>query len=154
MGSLETTKHLEILDASQNESTNAKYDKEIPPKVSDGKFDDGQCSICLTEPQVDKSFPPCGHVYCFNCLVKWSQQKQDCPTCKQPFLNFRYSNGKKLYDVAVSQDRPVKTQGGYTGTFNPRNFNGFARHETFAQFMRVSQRSRRRRRGNRRHRRG
>ena len=50
-------------------------------------YDDGRCAICL-ESHVIKSKPECGHVFCFQCLVKWCRVKLECPTCKQPFTEF------------------------------------------------------------------
>nr|CAH0111939.1 unnamed protein product [Daphnia galeata] len=62
-----------------------------PSSPSDvGKYDDGICAICLG-PHINKSNPNCGHVFCFRCLVDWCQIKLECPTCKQPFQNFRHN---------------------------------------------------------------
>ena len=62
-----------------------------PSSPSDvGKYDDGICAICLG-PHINKSNPDCGHVFCFRCLVDWCQIKLECPTCKQPFQNFRHN---------------------------------------------------------------
>lgn len=52
-------------------------------------YDSGQCTICLG-PQVDKSRPRCGHVFCFDCLKEWCRVKLECPTCRQPFTNFAH----------------------------------------------------------------
>jgi len=46
--------------------------------MSQGNF---ECNICLeaaSEPVVTR----CGHLYCWNCLVKWLENKNDCPVCK------------------------------------------------------------------------
>ncbi len=53
-------------------------------------YDDGICAICLSS-HVNKSTPNCGHVFCFRCLIDWCQIKLECPTCKQPFQNFRHT---------------------------------------------------------------
>ena len=69
-------------------------------KMNSGKFDNGQCAICLEDPQVDKSFPPCGHVFCFKCLVEWCKTTQrpqlQCPTCNEVFRKFIHDNGKAV----------------------------------------------------------
>ncbi len=54
-----------------------------------GKYDDGTCAICLSS-HINKSTPDCGHVFCFRCLIDWCKIKLECPTCKQPFQNFRH----------------------------------------------------------------
>jgi E3 ubiquitin-protein ligase Topors len=53
-------------------------------------YDDGTCAICLSS-HVNKATPDCGHVFCFRCLIDWCQIKLECPTCKQPFQNFRHN---------------------------------------------------------------
>lgn len=65
------------------------------------RFDDGKCSICLADPQIDKSFPPCGHVHCFECLTEWCEQKLECPTCKQSFCKFLHADGTMEFDATV-----------------------------------------------------
>jgi len=53
-----------------------------------GKFDDGKCAICHSSPQVLKSSPSCGHVFCRDCLIKFFTIKKECPTCKRKFEDF------------------------------------------------------------------
>ena len=50
-------------------------------------FDDGQCAICLN-PQTYKSRLICGHVFCYKCILDWSELKLECPLCKQRFNSF------------------------------------------------------------------
>lgn len=64
------------------------------PKTITGKFDEGSCTICLDSPQVDKSFPPCGHTFCYECLVRWCKTKKECPNCLQKIQYFDHDNGK------------------------------------------------------------
>ena len=64
-------------------------DESIPSSSEDQTYDDGRCAICLG-PHINKSIPNCGHVFCFECLVGWCQNKNYCPTCRQPFQNFRH----------------------------------------------------------------
>jgi hypothetical protein len=41
------------------------------------------CVICYSSCK-DKSFPECClHIFCFECLCKWSKQKNQCPLCKK-----------------------------------------------------------------------
>lgn len=41
------------------------------------------CVICYSSCR-DKSFPECClHIFCFECLCKWSKQKNQCPLCKK-----------------------------------------------------------------------
>lgn len=64
------------------------------------EFDENQCPICLTGPQSNKSRPPCGHVFCYDCLVKWCNEKPICPVCKQTFNQFTHSLDQ-VYNVVI-----------------------------------------------------
>ncbi|CRL03306.1 CLUMA_CG016369, isoform A [Clunio marinus] len=45
------------------------------------------CVICYSSvKEGQKSFPECClHIFCFECLCKWSKQKNQCPLCKKDF---------------------------------------------------------------------
>ena len=59
------------------------------PRSDSRNYDYGECAICL-ESHVTKAKPECGHVFCYECLVDWSTIKLECPTCRQPFTEFRH----------------------------------------------------------------
>jgi hypothetical protein len=46
---------------------------------------DAKCVICWgVVKDEQKCFPEnCLHIFCFECLVKWSRQKNQCPLCKK-----------------------------------------------------------------------
>lgn len=48
-------------------------------------LENNTCVICYSTVQDgQKSFPSCClHIFCFDCLCKWSQQKNQCPLCKK-----------------------------------------------------------------------
>lgn len=72
-------------------------DKETPhTETRSSPYDTGQCPICLVSPQVNKSHPPCGHVFCYACLAEWCKVKLECPACKQKFTQFA-DNYDKVY---------------------------------------------------------
>lgn len=64
-------------------------------------FDDGECPICCSTPQVDKASPPCGHVTCYQCLEKWrmsrkmKQLRATCPVCNRVFSEIARTGTKK-----------------------------------------------------------
>ncbi|KAK5778465.1 ubiquitin-protein ligase peroxin 10 PWA37_000280 [Arxiozyma heterogenica] len=41
-----------------------------------------QCALCLSF-MVDPSCAPCGHVYCWDCLQNWTNERPECPLCRQ-----------------------------------------------------------------------
>ncbi len=91
------------------------------PKVTTKQFDDGECAICLNDPQVDKSSPPCGHVFCYECLVRWCGMKLLCPICNQGFFKFRHDSGEKEYDavghyLSLTNDNELRYKVEFYGT--------------------------------------
>ena len=61
------------------------------PLSEKSNFDENKCPICLSSPQNNKSKPDCGHVFCFECLKRWSKINLECPVCKQSFTSFIHS---------------------------------------------------------------
>ena len=65
-------------------------------------FDNGTCTIGL-EPHVNKSHPPCGHVFHFHCLSTWCQIRLECPVCKEKFTIFMHSIDGDTFQVETPE---------------------------------------------------
>uniref|UniRef100_A0A8D0FXM6 RING-type E3 ubiquitin transferase n=1 Tax=Strix occidentalis caurina TaxID=311401 RepID=A0A8D0FXM6_STROC len=44
---------------------------------------DPQRPICLRNIKKTACVAYCMHCFCFNCIDRWSKQKDECPVCKQ-----------------------------------------------------------------------
>lgn len=58
------------------------------------------CVICWnTVSEKNRCSPEnCLHIFCFECLVKWSKQKNLCPLCKKgEFQTFKFRSGSFLF---------------------------------------------------------
>lgn len=48
-----------------------------------------ECGICYTEIEEQGKIDSCGHLYCFECIRKWSNSCNTCPLCRERFLTIR-----------------------------------------------------------------
>ncbi|XP_065358963.1 peroxisome biogenesis factor 10 [Calliphora vicina] len=41
-----------------------------------------QCILCL-EPRMNTSLTPCGHLFCWSCVLDWLDERDECPLCRE-----------------------------------------------------------------------
>ncbi|KAH8347506.1 hypothetical protein KR059_011971 [Drosophila kikkawai] len=51
-------------------------------KDADPDSDAPQCILCL-EPRSHSSLTPCGHIFCWHCLLEWLEERDECPLCRE-----------------------------------------------------------------------
>ena len=70
--------------------------------MEDREEEEDQCGICLNSYSENLGLPvSCSHVFCFECISKWTKITNSCPTCKSRF--------QKLLKVTTSKHSAVST---------------------------------------------
>lgn len=89
-------------------------------KSTDNDLSD-TCAICLIDlPKNDESIgrlPVCPHVFCYDCILRWSDVSNRCPLCKTRFhkiqRKLRSPDGKlNVVDVPIEDKDPTGVSGG------------------------------------------
>ncbi|XBW35323.1 hypothetical protein QEN19_000889 [Hanseniaspora menglaensis] len=64
---------------------NKKYsDKSIDFKSNESLliYENNECLLCTSDHTTNPSVGKCGHIFCFDCYIKWASKNLSCPLCR------------------------------------------------------------------------
>jgi hypothetical protein len=76
--STSSTRPVESITASSNQP---------PEEVATAEVEEKECTICLDKVTKGGGIDSCIHIFCFECILKWSKVTNKCPVCSQKFKN-------------------------------------------------------------------
>ncbi|GAV48172.1 hypothetical protein ZYGR_0I04690 [Zygosaccharomyces rouxii] len=91
LSNLESEKHLKggrdqsEIKGVPNDSQISHINLEDPSQLPFIPSASRNCILCLNE-MTDPSCPPCGHLFCWACIMNWCKEREECPLCRQRCL--------------------------------------------------------------------
>lgn len=75
-------KHVKTQSAHQRPQAPQKVDlRDFNRPKSENKTD-RTCILCM-DTRVNSATIPCGHIFCWNCILEWLSQRNECPICRE-----------------------------------------------------------------------
>ncbi|XP_027837429.1 E3 ubiquitin-protein ligase Topors isoform X1 [Aphis gossypii] len=93
----------DVVELSSDEESITLPRNRLPNPRDRSSSPDTQCSICL-DGLTNKCYTnSCWHLFCFECLKRWSTSEPTCPLCKKRFESIFHSfddqGDHQIYDV-------------------------------------------------------
>ncbi|EDV97774.1 peroxisome biogenesis factor 10 [Drosophila grimshawi] len=71
-------KRQQLNELKQAAKTFLQRETSTKPSADDAP----QCILCL-EPRQSSSLTPCGHMFCWSCILDWLEERDECPLCRE-----------------------------------------------------------------------
>lgn len=76
---------IKLTDRMQQLRRSSWNSSKLSPGTSIKTSSSLQCMLCLNTCKSETS-TPCGHIFCWECIVDWSREKEECPLCRSSIL--------------------------------------------------------------------
>ncbi|KAE9404214.1 hypothetical protein BT96DRAFT_813849 [Gymnopus androsaceus JB14] len=96
---------LESISPKLQQESAEQLNEDVPDDLSEN-----HCAICLQEVVDRTMIPPCSHdLFCFDCLMVWTEQSRRCPLCSQNIGDHVIHNYRSRYDYSKHFLSPLRT---------------------------------------------
>lgn len=67
-----------------------------------------ECPICFDEiQQTNACTTPCGHSFCFKCVIKSMQANEACPCCREPLIEKSAEDEESEYEEDIGDESTI-----------------------------------------------
>ncbi|KAL1923145.1 uncharacterized protein VTP21DRAFT_9521 [Calcarisporiella thermophila] len=66
-------------------STSSFVGDQLESNLTAEEMQARKCTLCLS-PRSQTTATPCGHLFCWDCIIEWCQNKAECPLCRQSVI--------------------------------------------------------------------
>lgn len=60
------------------------FPKQSSVQESGITYEDHECLLCSNEKINNPAVSDCGHIFCYDCYIKWTSKRLNCPLCRNP----------------------------------------------------------------------
>jgi Ring finger domain len=91
----------------QSENGNTAGNGNASEASKEGGDDKDECAICLCTVTLRGQLDECNHLFCADCILRWAQESNCCPLCRQRF----HAVTKRPYPDTTNMSRASRKRG-------------------------------------------